>query len=326
MKIKNKENVTDERKQLNSISDQDIEKFEACLEKAHTCYEKQDYANCIKYAEMCQPLYNEEPEPYYLKSLAYDKLGRWLKAKLSYRQFVKKVNRFADRDLLEWWREQAHLEGGNISVYWLELALQYYELGQLNREIFCYDALLKINPKDHYAMHGKACVLRDLGKVEESLPLFDRALEIGPEDEEYWFALTNKGTALAKIDRHEEAISLYDQSLLNPDKNWDDIREIWHAKGESLMKLGRYEDALVSFQEAQGNGWYYSGLKSKGHALVALGRYEEAIEFWDELIKNLPQLSEELSEIWMAKADAFKKLGKAHEAKLCLRQARECKR
>jgi tetratricopeptide (TPR) repeat protein len=227
---------------------------------------------------------------------------------------------------LEWWREQAHLEGGNVSVYWLELAHQYGKLGQLNREIFCYDALFKINPQDYCALHEKACVLRDMGKVEESLPYFDKTMEIGPEDEEYWLALTNKGTALAKIGRHDEAISLYDHSLRNPNNNWDRLGETWHAKGESLMKLGKYEDALQSFQEAQENGWYHEGLKSKGHALVALGRYEEAIECWDELIKYLPQLSEELSEVWMAKADVYKRLGKAHEAKLCLRQARGCKR
>ena len=322
MKIMNIENVTNERNQANPTSDQGIEKFAICLEKAYTCYEMQDYSNCIKHAEMYQTLHSEDPESYYLKSLAYDKLGRWLKAKLSYRQFVKKVNGFADYDLLEWWREQAHLEGGNVSVYWWEQSHQYCKLGQLNREIFCYDALLKINPKDHVAIHEKACVLRDLGKEEESLPYFDRAMKIGPEDEEYWLALTNKGTALAKISRHEEAISLYDQSLLNPDNNWDRLGETWHAKGESLMKLGKYEDALQSFQQAQENGWYYSGLKSKGHALVALGRYEEAIQCWDAVIKRLPQWSE----VWIAKADAYKKLGKAHEAKLCLRQARECKR
>ncbi|MGD0354324.1 MAG: tetratricopeptide repeat protein [Dehalococcoidia bacterium] len=308
MKIKNIEKVTSERNQADSTSGQNEEKFAVYLEKAHACYEMQDYSNCIKHAEMYQTLHSEDPESYYLKSLACDKLGWWIKAKLSHRQFVKKAKRFTeDGDVCEWWWEQSH---------------QYYKLGQLNREIFCYDALLKINPKDHVAIHEKACVLRDLGKVEESLPYFDRAMKIGPEDEEYWLALTNKGTALAKISRHEEAISLYDQSLLNPDNNWDRLGETWHAKGESLMKLSKYEDALQSFQEAQENGWYYSGLKSKGHALAALGRYEEAIECWDAVIKQLPQLSEVL----MAKADAFRKLGKAHEARICSRQARECKR
>jgi tetratricopeptide (TPR) repeat protein len=308
MKTKNIKIGADERNQANSTRGQSEEKFAVCLEKAHACYETQDYGNCIKYAEMCQTLYSEDPEPYYLKSLACDKIGRWLKANLSYRQFIKKTKGFTeDGDACEWWGERAH---------------QYYKLGQLNREIFCYDALLKINPKDHVAIHEKACVLRDLGKVEESLPYFDRAMETGPEDEEYWLALTNKGTALAKIGRHAEAISLYDQSLLNPDNNWDRLGETWHAKGESLMNLGKYEDALQSFQEAQENGWYHVGLKSKGHALAALGKYEEAIKCWDAIIKYLPQWSE----VWMAKADAFRKLGKIQEARLCSRRARECKR
>jgi len=308
MKIKNIKIGADERNQTNSASVQSEGNIAVCLEKAHTCYEMQDYGNCIKYAEMYRKLYSKDPEPYYLEFLAYNKSGRWLKAKLRHRQFVKKAKMFA--------------EDGNVSEWWWEQAHQYYKLGQLNREIFCYDALLKINPKDHVAIHEKACVLRDLGKVEESLLYFDKVMEIGPEDEEYWLALTNKGTALAKIGSYEEAISLYDQSLLNLANNWDRLGETWHAKGESLMKLGRYEDALTSFQQAQENGWYSVGLKSKGHALVALGRYEAAIECWDEVIKYLPQWSE----VWSAKADALRKLGKTHEAKLCSRQARECKR
>jgi len=50
----------------------------------------------------------------------------------------------------------------------------------------------------------------DLGRSEEAVQYYDRALAIDPEDTE---ALVDKGLALEDLDRTEEAIQYYDRAL-----------------------------------------------------------------------------------------------------------------
>jgi tetratricopeptide (TPR) repeat protein len=75
-----------------------------------------------------------------------------------------------------------------------------------------------------------------LGRYEEALQAYDRALELNPDDS---IVLNNKGLELDKLGRCEEALQAYDRALeLNPD-----YYDAWHNKGVALHKLGQYEEA-----------------------------------------------------------------------------------
>jgi len=52
--------------------------------------------------------------------------------------------------------------------------------------------------------------LGNIGKSEEAISWFDKALEIHPKDE---VALYDKGVALSALGRHEEAITWFDKAL-----------------------------------------------------------------------------------------------------------------
>ena len=52
--------------------------------------------------------------------------------------------------------------------------------------------------------------LSNLGRNEEAIASYDRALQIKPDDHE---ALNNRGIALGKLGRYEEAINSYDKAL-----------------------------------------------------------------------------------------------------------------
>ena len=279
--------------------------LQAYLGKAYLYYAMALYERCIECADSYIAIYVEDPEIWYLKSISCNELGRSADAKDSLGKSLSVAKKYGtDGYACEWWWERAH---------------EYDKLGQFIREVFCYDYLIKMNSNYYLAMHEKACVLRDLGKVAESLTWFDRSLEIGPEDEEYWLALTNKGTALAKIGRHKEAQELYDQSLRNPDNYFDRLGETWHRKGESFMLVGNYKEALRCFQEAGENGWNYNGLNGKGQALAGLARYEEAIACFDTALSVNP----DYFEAWSAKMDALKKLGKMEEFSACRQRCKE---
>ena len=71
--------------------------------------------------------------------------------------------------------------------------------------------------------------------------LFGRKKE---DKKEEWY---NKGNALKKLERNEEAIVCYDKAIqLNPE-----YFKAWNNKGDSLKKLDRDEQAKQCFAKAK---------------------------------------------------------------------------
>jgi tetratricopeptide (TPR) repeat protein len=86
---------------------------------------------------------------------------------------------------------------------------------------------------DSTAWHRKGIVLDNLGRYEEALQVYDKALELKPNDFDAWH---RKGGTLDKLGRYEEALLAIDKALkLKPD-----VSNAWHRKGGTLVKLGRY--------------------------------------------------------------------------------------
>ena len=56
----------------------------------------------------------------------------------------------------------------------------------------------------------------------------------------------NRGNALEKLGRNEEAIASYDKAL----KIKPDYHLAWNGRGNALEKLGRYEEAIASYDKA----------------------------------------------------------------------------
>ena len=80
-----------------------------------------------------------------------------------------------------------------------------------------------------------------LGKYEEAITWYDKALEVYPN---YTNALYDKGTALAYLGRHQEAITWYDKydKALALDPN--DLYTLYN-KGAALNDLGRHQEAIT---------------------------------------------------------------------------------
>jgi tetratricopeptide (TPR) repeat protein len=85
-------------------------------------------------------------------------------------------------------------------------------------------------------------------------------------------------------------VALYDLSLTNPNNNFDRIGETWCARGNALLLAGRFEEALVSYEETASHGyWHFGGISGKAHALEKLGRYAEALACCEEFLKRYPK-------------------------------------
>ena len=96
-------------------------------------------------------------------------------------------------------------------------------------------------PKLDY-LKNLAAALHRVGRLEEALKAYDKALMFAPEDAEIWM---NIGNALAQVGRHDEASLGFEHALsLNPRLPGASM-----GRGRALFKLARYEEALACFND-----------------------------------------------------------------------------
>jgi tetratricopeptide (TPR) repeat protein len=156
---------------------------------------------------------------------------------------------------------------------------------------------------------GAAIGMQD--RHEEALSCFDEAIRLNPDFAEAWY---DKGATLGKLGQHGEALSCFDEAIrLNRD-----YAQAWHHKGTPLDELGQHEEALSCYDEAIRlkpdfpEAWY-----DKGVTLANLGRHEEALSSYDEAIRLEP----DFAEAWYNKGVTLGQLGRDEEAVSCYDEA-----
>ena len=94
------------------------------------------------------------------------------------------------------------------------------------------------------AWYSKGCTLAELGKDEEALQAYNRAIDIKPDYSEAW---NNKGITLVKLDKVEEALQAFDKAIaIKPD-----FYDAWYNKGIVLRPLGKAAEAQKAFRKAE---------------------------------------------------------------------------
>ena len=118
------------------------------------------------------------------------------------------------------------------------------DLGRTDESIECFDKALSINPSLAEAWLNKGASLTEKGLNADALICFDRALALNPALGVAW---SNKGHILTKLGRSNEALVAFQKAVeLSPENS-----VAWFLKGELLATLKRYQDALLCFQQAQ---------------------------------------------------------------------------
>lgn len=147
-------------------------------------------------------------------------------------------------------------------------------------------AAIQANPHSAAAHCNLGNVLRGLGRREDALASYDRALALDPRHAE---AFNNRGAALHELKRDAEALESYDRALaLNPD-----YAEALHNRGNVLRDMKRHEDALASYERALAlKPDYPKALFACGNALHELGRDEDALACFERALASKPDYAE----------------------------------
>jgi len=147
----------------------------------------------------------------------------------------------------------------------------YMDLGRSEEAIASFHRALRLKPDyaDVYMRLGMA--LNGAGKQDDAITSFRKAIEIQPGNS---VMHNNLGIALNSIGMHEDAIASYRRALnLKPD-----YASAHENLAISLCRIGRHEDAVASFHRALEVNPDKPALHyNLGIALSGLGRHEEAV-------------------------------------------------
>ncbi len=102
---------------------------------------------------------------------------------------------------------------------------------------------VRLNPKEPSIFYNLAKALSDGGRLDESLPHYEKAVALAPKYQEAWMGF---GEALVGVKKYQLALDAFDKAtLLNPL-----LAEAWSNKGNVLHILRLYEEALGCFDRA----------------------------------------------------------------------------
>ena len=114
------------------------------------------------------------------------------------------------------------------------------ELGRYEDAIASYRRALEIDPANASALNNCGAVLFDLGRYDAAIAAYDRAIALEPRKLQ---AHNNRGNALLAIERDVEALQSYDAALAIDPSHANAL----FGRGRALVKLARKNEALASF-------------------------------------------------------------------------------
>ena len=127
-------------------------------------------------------------------------------------------------------------------------------------------------------------------------------------DPENASAWHHRGFALRRLGRFEEALASFDREMVLDPVNTEAIHS---NRGYSLQALGRCGEAIAAYDEVlRINPDHIKALTSRGLCLAALGRYQEALACYDRALQ--PNMLNAF--VWHAKSQALEALGRPIEA------------
>ena len=115
-------------------------------------------------------------------------------------------------------------------------AWRLHRAGEYDKAARLYLDVLRDDPRNYEALHRLAFLCGQLGRWEDSQSLMAHAIALNPSAPSPLFL---RGSALQKLNRHDEAVACFDRALgLNPG-----IAEVRLNCAASLYRLRRYEEA-----------------------------------------------------------------------------------
>src|SRR5258706_9303676 len=167
-------------------------------------------------------------------------------------------------------------------------AMMLHQRGRLAEAEGLYRQLLSADARAFAPRHMLGVLLAQQGHLAEAQKMIAAALQLNPRDAG---ALVNYGNVLTLLGRYEEAIASYDRALLlAPDAG------TLNNRGNALQGQGRRIEALVSYEKALAlEPANVQALYKRGVMLGELGRTDEALAAYGRVLALNPNHAEALN-------------------------------
>ena len=181
-------------------------------------------------------------------------------------------------------------------------------LGRFIDAIECYDKALTYEPDNIYILNNKAIALLNSGNINEALKVSNIAYNYRPSSPIvlYW-----RGFILEMLGRYDDALKVYDKLIILDGEN----PEVWNSRGNLLTDMGMLEEAIESFDKAvevclDDSEMNANAINRMGNAYIDLGKLDEALECFNKAIS----LEKHNIDFLLNKGVVLMELGKYEEA------------
>jgi len=194
---------------------------------------------------------------------------------------------------------------------WKVLGAVLKQTGRVSESLVASQRALQLVPKDAEAHNNLGNTLKELGRLDEAEACYTQAIALKPDFAE---AHSNLGNTLQELGRLDEAEVSYTQAIvLKPD-----YAEAHYNLGVTLKELGKLDEAEASYTQAIALKPDYAKAHSNlGSALQELGRLDEAEASYRKVIALKPDYALAHSNLGVT----LKELGKLDEAEASYTQA-----
>ena len=164
----------------------------------------------------------------------------------------------------------------------LKNLINLYNKGLFQKALAKGLKLLTDFPNSMNLLNIMGVINRDLGKLDEAIEVFNKALSINPNYADAYF---NMGTALQKQSKLDQAIEAYNKALLhNPN-----YAEAYYNIGIALQKQGNLDKAIEPFKKAISLKPDFSkAYNNMGFTLQKQGKLDKAKVFLKKAISLKP--------------------------------------
>jgi tetratricopeptide (TPR) repeat protein len=232
-----------------------------------------------------------------------------------------------------------------LALFWrpekvsvLQVTSDCYSLcGETAKAVQLLDRILEAKPDDAIAWVKKGNAMNALGKHEDAIVCYDKAIANAPRTMEVWKfrggstkeivgaipadmveakAWNGRGLALKALGKHVEAVASYEAARkIDPKKS-----DVWCNKGNAFHAANRHMDALQCFDKAVAlDSRDMKSWCNRGASLKALGRLDEAVKSYDKALALDPRDVK----TWFNKANALAAQEKYQEAMVCFQEAQD---
>ncbi|CAG5119360.1 unnamed protein product, partial [Candidula unifasciata] len=178
------------------------------------------------------------------------------------------------------------------------------DVGKTEEAIERYRRAIELNPVYDQAMNNLANMLKDQGKELEAELLLDKAVSISPDFAAAWM---NRGIVKAALKKYQDAEYSYKQGI-RCRRNYPDC---YYNLGNLYIDMGRSQDALDAYRNATSlKPTHWNAWNNAVVLLDNLGLYDQAVNLAFSALKFLP----DNSALMFTLASCYGKQGKFEES------------